>query len=137
MTDFEHILVYNIEYYRNLFYNMTVILNKGKMWLVVLSSKKFKELFTTLDYVVDEKNKLIRDVVNMFSDGFRLDDWKKEYSEALNQLVTIATVEEAVEEKEINTIKAMLNKNFSLKTISEITGKSIKEIKNISKTIME
>ena len=50
------------------------------MWLVVLSSRNFKELFNTLGYVVNkyEKNKLIKDVINMFSDGFRLCDWEKD-----------------------------------------------------------
>lgn len=56
LTEFEHILVYNIEYYRKLFYN-GVNFNKNKMWLVVFSSRNFKELYKTLGYVTNKKEK--------------------------------------------------------------------------------
>ena len=78
LTDFQHVLVFNIEYYRNLFYNYDVKLKKYQMWLVVFSSRNFKELYNTLNYVVNDsiRDKLIRDVIDMFSDGFRLCNWE-------------------------------------------------------------
>ena len=93
LADFEHILVFNIEYYRNLFYN-GVELEKDKMWLVVFSSRNFKELYNTLNYVVrpNVRDKLIKDVIDMFSDGFRLCDWEKE---KMIELVRETTIDNA------------------------------------------
>lgn len=74
----------------------------------------------------------------MFSDGFRICDWEKE---KMIELVKYMTIENAKDEGKqegiiqgkqeslLKMIKSMLNKNFSFKTISEITGKSINEIK--------
>ena len=147
LTDFQHILVFNIEYYRNLFYNYDVKLKKYQMWLVVFSSRNFKELYNTLNYVVKDsvRDKLIRDVIDMFSDGFRLCDWEKEKLVELVRQTELdyaredAKLEgrkEGIQETIINTIKSMLSKNFSFKVISEITGKSIEEIKEIQNSMI-
>lgn len=140
----EYILIKNIEYYKLLFYN-GIKLTKDKMWLVVLASSNYQELFTTLSYVVDNKtrNKLIKDVINMFSDGFSLEMWKLENQDNLNEIVRMSAyndgiehgIEQGIEKNTIATIKSMLDKNIPLRTISEITNKSIKEIKNIKNTI--
>jgi len=160
----EYIIVKNIEYYRNLFYNESVKLPKDKMWLVVLTSKTYQELYNTLGYVVNDKerNKILKDVIEMFSDGFLLCEWEKEKLDAIvalereDDIKERATrkgfnkgykdgikkgiedgieqgIEQGIESNIIKTIKAMLNKNFDLKIISEITGKSIEEIKQIQK----
>ena len=161
LTTFIHILVYNVEYYRNLFYNKNRKLKKFELWLVVFSSKNFQELFTTLNYVVNNKtrDRIIREVFEMFSDGFRLDDWKREYAEELNTIVRNEAIKLAQEEASrkarrqalregkaegrsegkletlINTIKSMLKENCSFDLISRVTGKSIEEIKEIQKSM--
>jgi len=117
------------------------------MWLVVFSSRNFKELYNTLNYVVKDsiRDKLIRDVIDMFSDGFRLCDWEKEKLVELVRQTELdyaredAKLEgrkEGIQETIINTIKSMLSKNFSFKVISEITGKSIEEIKEIQNSMI-
>jgi len=87
----EYILTKNIEYYKLLFYN-GIKLSKDKMWLVVLASTNYQELFTALGYVVDNKtrNKLIKDVINMFNDGFSLELWKLENQDNLNEIVRMS-----------------------------------------------
>lgn len=143
LTNFEHILVFNIEYYRKLFYNEFVNLKKFEMWLVVLSSKNFKELYNSLNYVVSpsKRNKIIKDVIDMFSDGFRLCDWEKDKMIELVKQTTIYNAKEEAkkegkQENIISIIRAMLSENCSLSLISKVTGKSLKEIRDIKNTII-
>lgn len=161
LTDFEHILVYNIEYYRNLFYNEGASLKKYEMWLVVFSSRCFKELYNTLNYVVKPKirNKIIKEVIDMFSDGFSLYEWKQQYAEQLKEFDRLSILEsermakeqarkegllegrqegilEGKKEGVLLTIKSMLEKNYSLTEISDITGKNLKEIKEIKDSMI-
>ena len=137
----EYIVIKNIAYYRNLFYNKHVLLPKDKMWLVVLSSTNYQELFNTLKYVVNDtdRNKLIKDVIRMFSDGFSLEMWKQQYADKLNEIVRMSVyndgLEHGIELESINTVKSMLKKNYSLELISDVTGKTKEEIEEIKKSI--
>ena len=90
--------------------------------------------------ILEVGNKIIKDVIDMFSDGFRLCDWEKEKMIELVRQTTIQNAIdkakkegklEGIQESINNTIKAMLTKNFSIEIISEITRKSFKEIKQI------
>ena len=147
--DYKYIVLKNIEYYRNLFYNEGVKLPIDKMCLVVISSRNFNELFDTLDYVVTkkEKNKLIKEVHDMFSDGFTLEQWKRDNAEALNAIAAHDAQiyyreeglregrAEGIKENVTKTIKNMLNKKCSLDFISEVTGSNKDEILEIKKTM--
>ena len=163
LTKFQNIIVYNIEYYRNLFYTKNIKLKKYEMWLVVFTSRNFKELYNTLNYVVNKKNKnkLIKDVVDMFNDGFSIHNWEREkmielvkaterdyirdeaiqfgIEQGMERGIEQGRDEgryEGIQETTLNTVINMLNKNFSHEIISEITNKSIKEIKDIEKTLV-
>ena len=46
----------NIEYYRDLYYTKGEKLNRASMWLVVLSSENYEELYRTVSQILDEKD---------------------------------------------------------------------------------
>ena len=46
----------NIEYYRNLYYTKGEKLNRAGMWLVVLSSENYEELYRTVSQILDKKD---------------------------------------------------------------------------------
>ena len=81
-----------------------------------------------------EKEKFINDINNASKDknnqeAIKLED-NIEYRFEL-------TKEEALREKTIDVIKNMLKKNYDIKEISDITGKSTKEIKEIEKSMKD
>jgi len=154
----EYIVVKNIEYYRKLFYNKGVNLPKDKMWLVVLTSKSYQELYNTLGYVVNDKdrNKILKDVIEMFSDGFLLCEWEKEKFDAIikkereDDLRERATriglkqgikqgVKEGIEQGKENAIHQMvinmLKKEVDIKLISEVTELNEEEIMKIKNSL--
>ena len=97
----EYIILKNIEYYRRLFYNEGVKLPKDKMWLVALTSRNYQELYNTLGYVVNDKirNKILKDMIEMFSDGFLLCEWEKEKLDALVALEREDNIKERATKK--------------------------------------
>ena len=81
-----------------------------------------------------EKEKFINDINNASCDknnqeAIKLED-NIEYRFEL-------TKEEALREKTIDVIKNMLKKDYDIKEISDITGKSTKEIKEIEKSMKD
>ena len=81
-----------------------------------------------------EKEKFINDINNASKDknnqeAIKLED-NIEYRFEL-------TKEEALREKTIDVIKNMLKKNYDIKEISDITGKSTNEIKEIEKSMKD
>ena len=81
-----------------------------------------------------EKEKFINDINNASKDknnqeAIKLED-NIEYRFEL-------TKEEALREKTIDVIKNMLKKNYDIKEISDIIGKSTKEIKEIEKSMKD
>ena len=81
-----------------------------------------------------EKEKFINDINNASCDknnqeAIKLED-NIEYRFEL-------TKEEALREKTIDVIKNMLKKNYDIKEISDIIGKSTKEIKEIEKSMKD
>ena len=81
-----------------------------------------------------EKEKFINDINNASCDknnqeAIKLED-NIEYRFEL-------TKEEALREKTIDVIKNMLKKNYDIKEISDITGKSTNEIKEIEKSMKD
>ena len=95
-----------IDYYRHLYYNEGVKLNEGEMWLVVLTSKNFMELYETLGYVVtdEERDKFIRRVKDMCTEYFQLHLWERE---KCDQLVEAEKRRyEKMEKEEMELLKA-------------------------------
>ena len=157
--NFSSNILFNIEFYRDLFYNQNIELSFYEMFLVMLSSKSEMELELTSEYVADnlERKKIIRTVKEMFDDGFMLSEWEKEKFEAWNLYYAKKEghdsgyneghdsgyneghslgYNEGYSEGLMTTIKGMLKKNISLKTISEITGKSKDEILKIKTSML-
>ena len=127
-----------IDYYRDLYYNKNINLSKSNMWLVMLSSQNFKELYNTLGYLLNDKDrdKFIRRVKNMCSEYFQLHEWEKEKCQELVEYTKISNAKkEGIKEKEISVIKNMLENNFDYDTISKITNLSIEEIIKIKKSL--
>jgi len=157
--DYMYIVLKNIDYYRNLFYNEHRKLAKDELCHVAISSRNFEELFTTLGLIVsnEERNKIIKEVINMFKKKFILEEWKKEHAEALNAIARhdaeiyyrnegkeegriegrIEGRQEGIQEGLHNALKAMtmLKEKRPLDLISKVTGVSIQEIKNIQKNM--
>ena len=172
--NFQYIVLKNIEYYRNLFYNGYENLQLDELCHIVISSRNFEELFFHLNLVVNDevKNKLLKEVIDMFSDGFLLSQWEKDKLDALlmyefenyikeqendikkqknhieEQKNHIEEQKNHIKEQEknirnesreegiISTIKSMIKNKLTLEVISKITGKSIKELKNIQKNMI-
>lgn len=85
-TENKYILIKFLEYYRNLFYNKHKKLNNSEMWLVMLTSKNFQELYDTLGYILDDekRDEYIRKVIRMCNDKFIISEW---YMKRLNEVV--------------------------------------------------
>ena len=146
-----------IDYYRYLYYNKGEKLTEGEMWLVVLSSQKFVELYETLGHVVteEERDKFIRKVKNMCSEYFQIHEWEREKCDRLvesekrryQKLELEQKLQEGLErgleqgkimgirEKEKEIIKNMLENGFDNETISRISNLSIEEIIKIKETL--
>ena len=73
-----------LEYYRKKFYNDNKLSNSD-MWLVMLTSETFEELYELTGYIMndEERDKYIRKVIGMSKDNFILHEWEKEKLEQL------------------------------------------------------
>ena len=86
----------------------------------------------------NDYKKFTKDVEIASRDKFVLSEWE---SEKMAELVKKTSLDEAraegieqgIEQNKNETIIAMLKKNISLEDIKDITGKSLKEIKEIEK----
>ena len=143
-----------LDYYRTLYYNEDIKKTNSDYWLAILTSENFTELNDIASKFLDtgKREKLVRDVLKFSMDEFILEECERI---ALDKIVEMDTKEnarkeglaegraegrakgraEGREENTINIIKIMLKKSFSYKDISEISGKSINEIKEIEKSI--
>ena len=65
-----------LEFYRNLYYNKGEKLTESEMWLVMLTSKNYKELYETLGYILnnEDRNKFIRKVIELSNDEYFMGD---------------------------------------------------------------
>jgi len=140
----------DLKYYRALYYSNTKILDKSSIWLVLLTSKSFIEMYSILGRLFDNntRNQIINDIIYVMDKEEIITEWKK-YNLYLNcknkkELKEIALKEgynDGYEQgiknsKEITTrehIIKMLEMNFNIEYISKITNKTeekILEIKN-------
>jgi len=85
-TKNKYMLVKYLEYYRDLYYNKHEKLSNSEMWLVMLTSKNFQELFETSGHILDDKRRddYIRKVIKMCSDKFVISEW---YMRKLDEVV--------------------------------------------------
>ncbi|MGM9882523.1 MAG: hypothetical protein ACI31S_06780 [Bacilli bacterium] len=85
---------------------------------------------------MEEKKSFLDSVKNVNSDKKIMEDWIFEenarlYYEGGVDYARKKGFEEGIEDEKIEVIKNMLKKNIDYNTISEVTGKSVDEIKEM------
>jgi len=158
----KYILIKYLAYYRDLYYNKGEKLDKSSLWLVLLASKNYQELYNVAGELFNEKikDKFIRKVINMVKDGHVFADWELE---KLNDLVEYTKnnrimkecleeglekgIEQGIEqgikqgikqgtrETTNEYIKNMLKENLSIEIISKVTNKTKEEILKIKNNL--
>ena len=136
----------NIAYFRDLYYTKGEKLNRAGMWLVVLSSENYEELYKTVSQILDKKNTNIfmDEVVKMNFEEPILTEWEAKMLDEIEKYDTIKNSKEegfedgfeegknsGKKENQIETAKKMLEKNIKLEDIIDITGLSEEEIKKL------
>ena len=138
----------NIEYYRNLYYNKGEKLSRADMWLVVLSSENYEELYRTVSQILDEKNTdiFMDEVIRMNLEEPILTEWEAKMLDEIEKYDTIKNSKEegfvdgfeegetsGIQKTKIETARKMLEDNLDINTISKYTGLSIDEINLLGK----
>ena len=86
-----------LEYYRDMYYNDGEELDEAGLWLVLLTSKSFLELYNILGKLFDDekRERFIRDVIDMNDDRVIFQDWE---IKKLNELVKYTSEKNMKEE---------------------------------------
>lgn len=144
----------DLKYYRDLYYNNTQKLDKSSIWLALLTSKSFIEMYSILGRLFDNdtRNQIIKDIIYVMEEEEIIVEWKK-YKIYLNckskkEVKKIALkegynngYEQGIESgKEITTreyIIKMLEMNFNIEDISKITNKTEEEILKIKNNFID
>ena len=141
----ETILKY-LAYYKNLYYNLGVKLNKAELWLVVILCENLVELYDLLENLLtkEKRDKFIRKVIEMSKDEFILSEWEKEKMDYLKEMARIKDAEDkgmakgiqqgiqqGIQENKKEIILNMHNDNMSIEVISKYTNLSVEEVKEI------
>ena len=132
----------NIAYYRDLYYTKDEKLSRTDMWLVVLSSENYEELYKTVSQILDEKNTdiFMDEVVRMNLEEPILTEWEAKMLDEIEKYDTIKNSKEegfeegetsGIQKNKIETAKKMLQKNMIIQDIIDITGLSKEEIQKI------
>ena len=107
-------------------------------------SNSFSELHDILSKILssDKLKLLIEEAKRMSLNDFNLHAWKQKEMEDLviregNRISHEEGIEQGISQNTIDTIKKMLKEKISYELINKITGKSIKEIKEIEKSIKD
>jgi len=138
--DNKYVLVKYLEYYRDLYYNKKEKLSKADLWMVLLTSKTFQELYNVSLELLGEKmhSEFMRKVINMVNNKRFFEDWE---IEQLNAYVDYKAKQDAredgLEEGLEQTIKNMLKEGLDIALISRISGKTEEEINEIAKFNLE
>ena len=148
--DNKYIVLKNIEYYRNLYYNEDANLSESELWLVMLSSKSFIELYniTSKIFTKEEQNRVLRSVIEMSLDDFSIHEWEKEKMDKYVELTKLSNAREegkadgfelgkvdGKNEGIRETAKNMLSRNLDIKFISDVTNLRVEEIIEIKKSL--
>ena len=130
-----------LEFYHKLYYTKSRKLERGELWLAALMSNSFSELYDILSKILSsDKLELMIEVAKRMSlNDFNLHAWKQQEMEDLviregNRISREEGIEQGISQNTIDTIKKMLKEKISYELINKITGKSIKEIKEIEKS---
>jgi len=126
--------VITLAYYYNMYYNDSSNMSLNEIFLAGLMSKNFTEIFTIMSKVLSAKDldKFMESVVDMCKELENIHEWQRE---KMNAMVQNNIYESGKEEALTSTIKKLLGKNMSYQDISDVTGKSIKDIKQIEHSI--
>lgn len=158
------IYIKHLEYYKNMFYTNPKSMTYDEIFMSGIMSSSFTELYNIMKNILSTKelNRFMGSVINMSKEYFPIHEWEKEkmdklvrdkereiaikegHDEGIEQGLEQGLeqgieqgIEQGREENTINVIKIMLKKKMSYQDISEISGKSIKDIKEIEKDITE
>ena len=142
----------SIENYREIYYNELDKSNSSTIWLALLSSKNFDELKEMASLVMNknDREKFIEECKKASKDRVFLSEWcadmfaadveakerQADYEDGFNDGLNNG-INKGINQNTTKIIKSMLEKNYSLKDISDITGKSIEEIKEIEKSMKD
>lgn len=140
--DNEKIYIKHLEFYKDMFYTNYEKMKFDEIFMAGMMSKNFKEIYYIMKTILSNKelNKFMGSMINMSKEWIPIHEWEKEKMEKLvrdkaREIATKEGIEKGREEKTIAIIKNMLNNNIEYEMISKITGKSIKEIKEIEKMV--
>ena len=141
-----------IENYRELYYNGDR--NRETIWFTLFSARTYVETYNILLELYAEKKAkiLMEDVIALNSNDALLHEWEKEKftayetycatmdaeKEALARGIEKGMeegLEQGIERKSNEIIENMLSKNMNINLISEITNKSVEEIKKIEQEL--
>ena len=145
-----------LDYYRNLYYNGDVELTEDEYWLALLTSENYMELNDIASkFLSDEaREKLVKDVIRLSNDELIFDEYEQmmgdkliEYEEEQSLLEegreegydsgfqdgVNTGFEQGIEQNKLEMIQRMLKNKVDYETISNITEKTIDEIKEIEK----
>ena len=136
------IILKYLAYYKKMYYNFDIKLSKSELWLVVILSESFTELYDLLGELLSDlkREKFIRKVIEMSKDTFILHEWEKE---KMDELTKLAYKEDGLEEgfadglqkRSQEIAKNMLKENITLDVISKCTGLSLEEIEKIKENL--
>ena len=136
----------NIAYYRDLYYTKGEKLNRADMWLVVLSSENYEELYKTVSQILDEKDTdiFMDEVVKMNLEEPILTEWEAKMLDEIEKYDTIKNSKEegfedgfeegknsGIQKTKVETARKMLEDKLDINLISKYTGLSIDEIKKM------
>ena len=125
---------------RKLVYNLGIEkVSKAIRWGAIITSKSIKEISNVLGddiLSMEEKEKFLNTIKEVNDDERVLEDWMWEEHYRLKEIDERNTAlqegrEEGIEDKTKEVIINMLKKEMDYNVISEITGKTIDEIKEI------
>ena len=138
------IYIKHLEYYKNMFYTNSKSMTYDEIFMAGMLSNNFTEIYNIMKNILSTKelNRFMGSVINMSKEYFPIHEWEKE---KMDKLVRDTARKEAIkegleqgrEEETIHIIKIMLKKKMPYEDISEISGKTINDIKKIEKDIIE
>ena len=134
----------DLEKCRKLVYNVTVReVSKDIRWGAIMTSNDIEEISKLLGedmLSMEEKDKFLNTVRELNEDEKVVKDWMWEENDKLRYYNDLEAskeqgIEQGIEDKSKEVVINMLNKNMDYETISEISGKTIEEIKEIENDI--
>ena len=141
LTDNVLMKLYNIEKFRELYYNNNR--DKKTILLTLFASKNIEELKETIEYLldIDKRELFVRRYLDMCNDPRVISAFEKEQTDkmvyyrsienATNEGKSLGFVEGknvGIEKSKMDIAKKLLDENASYELISKVTGISIKEL---------